>query len=318
MSTLPSRISYSTLRLDLGHDAGVEISIPRRELFDIRAQLMAEDTQIDPQLLVGIDQVDIKTNVYEGGFKTWECSLDLAKYVAEIPAGADRSRDQSRHYIEVRAALRIEYMLRSLADSIQLGCGTALPAISFFQACLSSPSSRPIRITLADYNHDVLRLATLPNLLLSWAMVTKGRPGFPPEDDLELTPAFLGDFLADIEQRDIHIDFISGAWGEQFLDLLDHRPRDNYTFVLASETIYSPSTLRPFTTLLMHLISSIDTGSGNGRALIAAKNFYFGVGGGVDEFLHLLASMGGEAREVVTAGEEGRGVARVVLEVVRS
>lgn len=104
MSTLPSRISYSTLRLELDHHAGVEISIPRRELFDIRAQLMAEDTQIDQQLLVGIDQDDIKTNVYEGGFKTWECSLDLAKYVAEIPAGAYRSRDQSRHYIEVRAA----------------------------------------------------------------------------------------------------------------------------------------------------------------------------------------------------------------------
>lgn len=209
-------------------------------------------------------------------------------------------------------------MLRSLADSIQLGCGTALPAISFFQACLSSPSSRPTRITLADYNHDVLRLATLPNLLLSWAMATKGRLGFPLEHDLELTPVFCGEFLDDIQQRDIHIDFISGAWGEQFLHLLDHRTRDSYTLVLASETIYSPSTLRTFTTLLMHLLSNIDPGSSNGRALIAAKKIYFGVGGGVDEFSHLLASMGGEAREVVTAGEEGQGVARVVLEVVRN
>ena len=104
MSTLPSKISYSTLHIN--QHAGVGIRVPRRELFDIRAQLMAEDTQDHQQPLVGIDQDDIKTNVYEGGFKTWECSLDLAKYVAEIHAGEDVPSRQRRHYIEVRAAQR--------------------------------------------------------------------------------------------------------------------------------------------------------------------------------------------------------------------
>ena len=204
------------------------------------------------------------------------------------------------------------------ADAIQLGCGTALPAITLFQTCLSSPSPHPTRITLADYNHDVLRLATLPNLLLSWAKISKASSDFPADDDLEITPAFLEGFLADMQQRRIHIDFISGAWSEQFLHILAYRPRDSYTLILASETIYSPSTLRPFTTLLMHLLPSIGAENSNSKALIAAKEVYFGVGGGVDEFLHVLASMGGAARAVAGAGEEGRGVARVVLEVVRS
>lgn len=95
-------ISYSTVHISQG--TGNEISIPRRELFDIRAQLMAEDTQDDQQLLIGIDQDDIKANVYEGGLKTWECSVDLAQYVAAIPAGGNGSGDQKRHYIEVRVA----------------------------------------------------------------------------------------------------------------------------------------------------------------------------------------------------------------------
>lgn len=214
--------------------------------------------------------------------------------------------------------LKIEYMLRSLVNSMQLGCGTALPAITLFQTSLSSPSRHPTRITLADYNQDVLRLATLPNLLLSWAQITKGSAGFPPEDDLEITPAVLTEFRTDMQQRQINIDFISGSWGEHFLHLLDYHPEESYTLVLASETIYSPVNLRPFTNLLMHLLPSNSARSSNSRALVAAKKVYFGVGGGVDEFLQLLTFMGGDAREVVAAGEEGRGVARVVLDVVRT
>lgn len=201
---------------------------------------------------------------------------------------------------------------------MQLGCGTALPTITLFQTCLLSPSRHPTRITLADYNHDVLRLASLPNILLSWAKTTKASFGFPPEDDLEITSALLADFLADMQQRQIHIDFISGAWSEQFLHILDYRPRESYVLILASETIYSLTTLRPFTTLLMHLLPSVGERNRYSRALIAAKKVYFGVGGGVDEFLQLLAAMGGTVRGVVTSGEEGLGVARVVLEVVRS
>ena len=55
--------------------------IARREIFDIRTQLMAEDSagHDNEELIAGIEKGDIKPNFYEGGFKTWECALDLAK-----------------------------------------------------------------------------------------------------------------------------------------------------------------------------------------------------------------------------------------------
>jgi len=192
--------------------------------------------------------------------------------------------------------------------------------MTLFQSALSSPRHNHIRFTLADYNHSVLRLATIPNLLLSWAKVTK-REALPSanEDDLEITPALLEQFASDLQQRGIYIDAISGAWSEQFIHLLGNGtpPTTAYTLVLASETIYSPSTLRSFTTLLMSLLSrkGDSNNNNNSKALIAAKKVYFGVGGGVDEFLEILAEMSGAVREV--AAEEGQGVGRVVLEVAR-
>lgn len=61
-------------------------SIPRRELFDIRLQIMAEDDNVDASTapLTGLDDSsDIKTNVYEGGFKSWECAFDLVRFLME-------------------------------------------------------------------------------------------------------------------------------------------------------------------------------------------------------------------------------------------
>ena len=43
----------------------------------------------------GLSSDDVVPNVYEGGLKTWECSLDLAAFVAsqaeEIPADCDEN-----------------------------------------------------------------------------------------------------------------------------------------------------------------------------------------------------------------------------------
>ena len=55
--------------------------MPRRELFDIRAQLMAEDGQLSSDSIAGLSTDDIIPSFYEGGFKTWECSLDLSAYI---------------------------------------------------------------------------------------------------------------------------------------------------------------------------------------------------------------------------------------------
>lgn len=62
---------------------GRKLLIPRRELFDVRLQLMAEDEANSAQPAVGLDATDIQTNVYEGGYKTWECSIDLARLLLD-------------------------------------------------------------------------------------------------------------------------------------------------------------------------------------------------------------------------------------------
>ena len=52
------------------------------------------------------------------------------------------------------------------------------------------------------------------------------------------------------------------------------------------------------------------------RALIAAKKVYFGVGGGVDEFLEVFKGVGGGELEVTEQlNIKSEGVGRVVLEI---
>jgi protein-histidine N-methyltransferase len=80
------------------------LRLPRRELFDAKMQLMAEDDGgEDSSIFSGLDDSDIRTNVYEGGFKSWECSYDLAKLLLDRGPRKDLD-DLCRvdHVLEVR------------------------------------------------------------------------------------------------------------------------------------------------------------------------------------------------------------------------
>ena len=79
--------------------------------------------------------------------------------------------------------------------------------------------------------------------------------------------------------------------------------------VLASETIYSPASLEVFTKTVLDIIRR----SSNSRILVAAKKVYFGVGGGVQEFMDVMRRQGGNVTPVLDV--PGAGVGRVVLEV---
>ena len=89
LARLPSKIAYGTLDVALDNGGGV-VRIPRRELWDVRVQLMAEDDDDDDdtQGPEGLGKEDVKTGVYEGGFKSWESSVDLVKSLAaeHVPA----------------------------------------------------------------------------------------------------------------------------------------------------------------------------------------------------------------------------------------
>lgn len=99
LASLPSKIAYSTLKVKL--DDGSEIGIARRELWDVRLQLMAEaevDGSADAALAAGLGKDDVKTGVYEGGFKSWESSVDLVKVLA---ARNTNGSDTARRVLEV-------------------------------------------------------------------------------------------------------------------------------------------------------------------------------------------------------------------------
>ena len=145
--------------MDSNENHKTPIRIARRELFDIRTQLMAEDDEADiatdnAELIAGLEQGDLKPNFYEGGFKTWECSLDLADVLQssqEVSAGLD-TRNEDFHVIE-------------------LGCGTAVPSLMLFARVLISTNlskdeqgSKKYRFTMGDYNSTVLRMVTFCNL----------------------------------------------------------------------------------------------------------------------------------------------------------
>jgi hypothetical protein len=101
LSTLPSKISYTTPGIRTAK--GNAVTIPRRELFDIRMQLMAEDDDDDENLafLASLGDDDIRTNVYEGGLKSWECSVDLVGVLVD-DGGLWGSGGEGLRVMEVR------------------------------------------------------------------------------------------------------------------------------------------------------------------------------------------------------------------------
>lgn len=301
LSTLPSKISYITVQI---RSLTSILNVPRRELFDIRAQLMAEDDASDQSSpAVGLSSDDITPNIYEGGFKTWECAMDLASHLSGSLSEGWELKGREVHIIEV-------------------GAGTALPMLVLFDFFLKQrlPSWRAVHLTVADYNVSVLENATLPNLLLTWYFARS--ISIPdPAGDLEITSDLLLQFIKELSDKHINITGISGAWSGVFSDLLVSLQRSHggvqiETIFLASETIYSPNSLHAFTEVLLKALKSAEETHGHGRALVAAKKIYFGVGGGVDEFLKFLSRMDGEAATAWESKDEG--VGRVILQVQRA
>ncbi|KAF1985587.1 hypothetical protein K402DRAFT_421875 [Aulographum hederae CBS 113979] len=307
LSSLPSKISFSSTTLE--SPKGRTFTLFRRELFDIRMQLMAEE-DTDSSALPGLDSSDIKTNIYEGGFKSWECSLDLARLL--LDRGPRKDLDD---------LCRVDHV-------VELGCGTAIPTQILWHYALTEGLS--LYFTLTDYNSSVLRLVTLPNLILTWASTLPANSApFSPSSpnpllqtsssgDLELTPELLHAFKKRLQEQNIPLTLISGSWTPlaPFLSLIpgsSHADEMN-TLILASETIYSPASLASFTDTLVGLLKRARMCKG----MVAAKRVYFGVGGSVDQFRVEASERGAVACEIDNTHfprEESGGVARWLGEV---
>lgn len=318
LSELPSKIAYGLLDVDL--DGKGTIQIPRRELWDVRLQLMAEEDGegdgdgIEP----GLGSHDVKTGIYEGGFKSWESSVDLVKVLAaeDIPGNL------------TEGSYRI----------MELGCGTALPSLALFQWALSKRAlmqndlgqdQTSLCLTLADYNPSVLQLVTLPNFLLAWALHQQQHDELlkealsSTEGELETTEHVVASFKAFLDISKISLCFISGGWSPKFVDLINSssaalpsgiggETSPQKTLIMGAETIYSPFALDSFTETLLSVLSQERDAqpSRQAVAIIAAKRLYFGVGGSLDDFVDKIRNLGAA---VSLVREETEGVRRGVV-----
>ncbi|KAF8324280.1 uncharacterized protein EI90DRAFT_3075664 [Cantharellus anzutake] len=335
LSQIPETISYTPLQLH----TNPPIIIPRRDLFDVRFQLISqtdpdslEDSiEPDPRLAYIEAPSDLMPGAYEGGLKTWECSLDLASYLADSrPFGA---------WTESHKILEI-------------GCGTAVPTMFLFLDLLNSryssgcSSFAEVHFHLQDYNSFTMQLVTVPNLLLVWylsdaseafrklnhaaqrAESSRSDSGVDecPEEQLEIeiTPNLVDAFLNTLRIFNVSIRLFAGSWEALCIapgsPLVDASP---YTIVLTSETVYRIDSLDSLLRVLQMSSStakpSKDVKVPDTLCLVAAKIVYFGVGGGVSEFVRRASELsvanadGNKKPRVETVWEQREGVARAVL-----
>ncbi|KAF9391188.1 hypothetical protein CPB97_007308 [Podila verticillata] len=316
------------------------VTLYKRNLEDVKFQMAQEDDEFDVEesankpneitgttatsgpggveMLALAGKSDLVKGVYEGGLKTWECALDLVAYLAENKECYDAKK------------------------VLELGCGSALPGIYL----LTQSSS--VKVDLQDYNDQVLKLVTLPNVLLNTHIRPDQQPAEEEEDenDNEETPVNGDDRHKESEDEDedeedeipesdpadgdfkgVELDvpdsdeerkallqkvelqsrFFMGDWAG-LVDLLDFKSDDDkYDLILTSETIYAEeSHMKLYTTIK----NSLKRG---GKALVAAKTFYFGVGGDILSFRRLIEKDGAFDVKVVFSAQAF--VRREILEL---
>lgn len=147
-------------------------------------------------------------------------------------------------------------ILGLILSPVQVGCGTSLPTAFLLRSLLSLPiSSTPSKtiLHLQDYNHLVLSLVSLPNLILA------ALPYFPPEvlrladegdepietvvpdleepGNLNLNKDLVEAFKTLLKERGIELKFTYGHWEGLSKELKEEK--DGYGLILAAETIYS-------------------------------------------------------------------------------
>ncbi|KIM32752.1 hypothetical protein M408DRAFT_20108 [Serendipita vermifera MAFF 305830] len=344
MKTLSPVISYTPLviksRKRSGDDKEHSITLPRRDLYDARFQIISEgalssdseseeeedlmeveetrpplDRHNPPTHLDYIDAPsDLIPDIYEGGLKTWECSIDVVEYLSQL-----EDTLQGKTMLEV-------------------GCGTAIPSAYLLQTLFSStetPSAETQTILhMQDYNKSVLELVTLPNLILAWYSSLAAHPyrtnlALPTADpsspgELSITPELIHAFHESLNTYHIHLRFWAGAWST-----FEPRPKGTPAFdiIITSETIYRSVNVSSLLTVLRSasVVNSESTQQGffaglmnksqtatHSLVLVAAKVLYFGVGGSVDEFKGMAERAGATVHTVL---DIEMGVGRRILKL---
>jgi SAM-dependent methyltransferase len=223
---------------------------------------------------------DLRPGVYEGGFKLWECAVDLVRFLLTgaqgQPEGAEKSEEKEGEQTgDTRAAGKAgddsQNPLRG-RRVLELGCGHGLPG-------LVAAQSGAAEVIFQDYNAEVLELVTAHNLRLNLAEAEVSR-----------------------------CRFISGGWSSMAkAELVSPGSID---VLFATDCIYNERSYAD----LIELIRSV-LARPHGVALIAAKSFYFGVGGSLRRFLRLACLDGQMSHRTVVSISDGHSNVRELVEL---
>ncbi|KAL6782142.1 hypothetical protein ACKKBF_B10815 [Auxenochlorella protothecoides x Auxenochlorella symbiontica] len=164
---------------------------------------------------------------------------------------------------------------------IELGCGHGIPGLVAL--------SQGAEVHFQDYNPEVLREVTAPSVLANWqAWQTRGSPAAPAAQN---PPA----------------RFLGGPWAALDSFLAAEGLAGSYDLVLTSETIYSLSSMP-------YLLACIDTAlRSGGQALVAAKSYYFGVGGSSNAFKNAVEAKGGFSIRSLAVEGGGASIQREII-----
>ncbi|XP_063228353.1 histidine protein methyltransferase 1 homolog isoform X2 [Bacillus rossius redtenbacheri] len=193
---------------------------------------------------------DLLPAKYEGGLKIWECTHDLANFLASQPDASLSGR-----------------------KVLDLGCGAGLLG-------LLAASQGASEVHFQDYNVSVLASVTSQNV-----------------------------FLNAKENAATRLRFFAGDW-QSYLLLTDEEFKEEeskFDCILSSETIYNPSNHAKLYSVFKKRLKI------NGTVFLAAKTYYFGVGGGLRQFEQLLEEDGVMESSVCWKCSEG--VQREILKI---
>ena len=202
---------------------------------------------------------DLEPSKYEGGLKTWECSIDL---------------------LNLLEGEQTDSVCRSV---LEIGCGSGLPGIHCYKKYLSVNGGDDGLFVFQDFNQSVLERVTLPNIILNTQQkMTKL---------IKSVKFYFGDWIG-LPSSTI--------------------PPNSFNLILTSETIYREESYQPLLDIFTYALSH----EPEARVLLAAKDYYFGLGGSVEQFCKFVRLQGGWDIKILRKFCEG--VPRSIISMSRA
>lgn len=175
--------------------------------------------------------LDLEKGNYEGGFKIWESTGDLIRFITEDVNYLDDLLHNNRGF-----------------RALELGAGASLPTLSLIGRILRDPSMQSnYSIHLQDYNWQVLASLTLINFTVNLPL----------------------DYLVALLSTDC-LRCFHGDWKD-----FRNQSTYKYNLIYMSEVIYNSDNYESLHSLLDRHLKK------DGLVIIATKNTYFGLSGGL-------------------------------------